>query len=107
MTPTPRQSLSHINLVHDPLQVHLSHSLEQEVTSSHETVIDIDPEVSAAHPIAASEIPFDSHLASIHEGEGISKGGLSCYMDTHSSSEQEETNGDSYHESTINLQDLR
>jgi len=41
------------------------------------------------------------------ERGGLGKGDLSPYMDNQSSSEQDEGNGDSYPESTINLQDLR
>mgnify|MGYP001793427494 CR=1 FL=1 len=84
----------------------MPHTIEQEITS-HETVIGIDPEVSAVHPITSSDIHFRSHLSGIHEGDEINKSGLSSYIENNSSHEQEETNGDAYHESTINLQDLR
>lgn len=104
LTPASQQTLSH--LVPDSLQVHMSHTMEQEITS-HETAMDIDPEVSAVQPIAPSEMSFSSHLSGIHESDGINKGGLPSYMENNSSPEQEETNGDTYPESTINLQDLR
>lgn len=41
------------------------------------------------------------------ERGGLGKGALSPSLDNQSSSEQDEGNGDSYPESTINLQDLR
>ena len=56
------------------------------------------------------EIPLESSStlpgASV-QSEVMEKGGLSPYMDNQSSSEQDEGNGDTYPESTINLQDLR
>lgn len=57
-----------------------------------------------------SEIPLGgiSSLSDVPEERGsLGKDDLSPYMDTHSSSEQDEGNGDTYPESTINLQDLR
>lgn len=71
--------------------------------------MEVDTNDSPAH-IVPSEIPLvpiPSLSDVTEERASLGKGDLSPYMDTHSSSEQDEGNGDTYPESTINLQDLR
>ena len=71
--------------------------------------MEVDSNDSPADTVP-SEIPLVAipPLTDVPEERGsLGKGDLSPYMDTHSSSEQDEGNGDAYPESTINLQDLR
>lgn len=71
--------------------------------------MEVDTNDSPADTVP-SEIPLGgiSSLSDVPEERGsLGKDDLSPYMDTHSSSEQDEGNGDTYPESTINLQDLR
>ena len=71
--------------------------------------IDIEAGVSGNHSLSTSEMTFGSptSLSETQDDDDMCKNALSSYIDSQSSSEQEETNGDSYPESTINLQDLQ
>ena len=71
--------------------------------------MEVDTNDNPAHTVP-SEIPLVPipSLSDVPEERGsLGKGDLSPYLDTHSSSEQDEGNCDTYPESTINLQDLR
>jgi len=79
--------------------VHVSDVDHMEVDTNESPANTAPPEI----PLVPIPSPSD-----VQEGRGsLGKGDLSPYMDTHSSSEQDEGNGDTYPESTINLQDLR
>ena len=82
------------------MAVHVPPDVEHMEVDTNDSPADTDP----------SEIPLGGipSLTDVPEERGsLGKGDLSPYMDTHSSSEQDEGNGDTYPESTINLQDLR
>lgn len=105
----PKESLQ-INLpqglITDPAavtMVHMSGTEHMEVdsndTTSHVTAHDVSSDISL--------VPISSLTDVADERRSLGKGDLSPYLDNHSSSEQDEGNGDTYPESTINLQDLR
>ena len=105
----PKESLQ-INLpqglITDPgalTMVHVSDGEHMEVDTNDST-----PHVTS-HGVSSdiSLVPIPSLTDVAEERRGLGKGDLSPYMDNHSSSEQDEGNGDTYPESTINLQDLR
>lgn len=83
--------------------VHMSGTEHMEVdgndTTSHVTAHDVSSDISL--------VPISSLTDVADERRSLRKGDLSPYLDNHSSSEQDEGNGDTYPESTINLQDLR
>ena len=103
-----------VQLPKESMQVSLSQGLitESAVAMVHVSEVEhmeVDTNDSPADT-APSEIPLVPipSLSDVPKGRGsLGKGDLSPYMDTHSCSEQEEGNGDTYPESTINLQDLR
>ena len=105
----PKESLQ-INLpqelITDPAavtMVHMSGTEHMEVdgndTTSHVTAHDVSSDISL--------VPISSLTDVADERRSLGKGDLSPYLDNHSSSEQDDGNGDTYPESTINLQDLR
>lgn len=103
-----------VQLPKESMQINLPQGLitESSVAMVHVTDVEhmeVDTDNSPAHAVT-SEIPLVSipSLPDVAEERGsLGKGDLSPYMDTHSSSEQDEGNSDTYPESTINLQDLR
>ena len=79
--------------------IHMSDVEHMEVDTNDSPADTVPSEIPLVPIPSLSDVP--------EERESLGKGDLSPYMDTHSSSEQDEGNGDTYPESTINLQDLR
>ena len=103
-----------VQLPKESMQISLPQGLIPESTVAVVHISDVehmeaDTTESPAHalPSEIPLLPIPSLPGVQEEREGLGKGDLSPYMDTHSSSEQDEGNGDCYPESTINLQDLR
>lgn len=78
--------------------VHISSTEHMEVDTNDSTALDVSSDISL--------VPLTSLTDVADERRDVEKGDLSPYLDNHSSSEQDEGNGDAYPESTINLQDL-
>lgn len=69
--------------------------------------MEVDVDCNQGNTSDASLEPIPSLPEVTEENNDVIKSDLSPYMDNHSPSEQDVVNGDTYPESTINLQDLR
>ena len=103
-----------VQLPKESMQISLPQGLitEPSVTMVHVSdvehmEVDTNDDPAHADPSEIPLVPIPSLPNVPEERGGLGKGDLSPYMDNHSSSEQDEGNGDTYPESTINLQDLR
>ena len=100
-----------VQLPKESMQISLPQGLitESAVAVVHVEHMEVDANDSPADTVPSEIplVPIPSLTDAPEERGSLEKGDLSPYMDTHSSSEQDEGNGDTYPESTINLQDLR
>lgn len=101
-----------MQLPKETVQINLPQGLttESTVTMVHAPEVEhmeVDPSGNHNNATDSPLEPISSLPDETEEGRGLVKTDLSPYMDNHSSSEQDESNGDTYPESTINLQDLR
>ncbi|XP_048581693.1 uncharacterized protein LOC5518743 isoform X2 [Nematostella vectensis] len=87
-----------ITLPHDVIQIHFT---QPSAGAPHGTEMDVETG-TRSHQLQAFGSPSLTDIP-----DGMSKPGLDSYMDDQMSPDQEDTNADSYPESTINLQDLR
>ena len=106
------EGISVVELPKETVQINLPQGLitESAVTMVHVPEVEhMEVDASGNHSNATDNPlePISSLSNETEEGGGLVKADLSPYMDNHSSSEQDESNGDNYPESTINLQDLR
>lgn len=97
-----------VQLPKESMQINLPQGLITESAVAVVHVSEVEPmEVDTNDSPEIPLVSIPSLPDVTEERESLGKGDLSPYMDTHSSSEQDEGNGDTYPESTINLQDLR
>lgn len=104
------EGIATVHIPRDSFQINLPHGTVTDSTTAHVPEVErVDVNTCGNHGNTI-EIPLESSSTlpdASAQSEVMEKGGLSPYMDNQSSSEQDEGNGDTYPESTINLQDLR